>query len=124
MVWCGVLFGLICHMVLHRCKARVYTQDSPYLTINGIVTCLKYKRFHRNRALGPNMFTKCHFSPGAEYMNMLVVWEIGIIGIEVRWGGGGIASPPEMLIGEKDAVVLKSMMDQVTSLQFLKKFFI
>jgi len=52
-------------------------------------------------------------SPGAEYMNMLVVGGMcgGIIGIEVSWGGGGIANPPDNPMGEYVAVVRKSILD-------------
>ena len=54
-----------------------------------------------------------HLLPGAEYMNMLVVGGMcgGIIGIDVSWGGGGIAKPPDNPMGEYAAVVRKSILD-------------
>jgi hypothetical protein len=59
------------------------------------------------------IFFVSNFLPGAEYMNMLVVGGMWgwIIGIDVRGGGGGTARPPEIPMGEKVDVVLKSISD-------------
>jgi hypothetical protein len=64
------------------------------------------------------IFFVTNFLPGAEYMNMLVVGGMWgwIIGIDVRGGGGGTARPPEIPMGEKVDVVLKSISDCETDL--------